>query len=82
MSVRETNYAIHKIEIFPVDSVISLSNNSGPRLLSIVTVSNVLGHLFLVILFLLRFVQATRCAERVTKQGETDKHCPGRWRIS
>ena len=42
MSVRETNYAIHKIEIFPVDSVISLSNNSGPRLLSIVTVSNVL----------------------------------------
>ena len=39
---RETSYAIHKIEIFPVDSVISLSNNSGPRLLSIVTVSNVL----------------------------------------
>ena len=43
MSVRElTNYAIHKIEIYPVDSVIPLSNNSGPRLLSIVTVSNVL----------------------------------------
>ena len=42
ISVSETNYAIHKIEIFPVDSVISLSNNSGPRFLSIVTVSNVL----------------------------------------
>ena len=41
MSVRETNYAIHKIEIFPVDSVIPLSNNSGPRFLSVVTVSNV-----------------------------------------
>ena len=42
MSVRETNYAIHKIEIYPVDSVIPLSNNSGPTLLSKVTVSNVL----------------------------------------
>ena len=28
MSVRETNYGIHKIEIYPVDSVIHPSNNS------------------------------------------------------